>query len=92
MKQLTLTCRSAIRLVALLTLLVVPLLTLVGCGQQAPAKTEAAKTVVADTTAKVPPEPTGLTALQPAPDSGTPAASAEKPAQPLRSETTRHER
>ncbi len=69
-----------------LAAMVVPallMLALLGCGQQGPAKAEAAKTVVADTTAQAQPDLAGVSAEQP--DS---SAAAAAPAEPAGSEPT----
>ena len=62
--------------------LVVLLLTLVGCGQQGPAKTEAAKTVAADPVAQVQPAPIDSSAQRPELDQAVSASTSSEPAKP----------
>lgn len=64
------------------TVLVVLLLTLVGCGQQGSAKAEAAKSAAADTVAQVQPAVTDSPAQQPGLDQAAAATTASDPAQP----------
>ncbi|MCX6843069.1 MAG: hypothetical protein NTX53_12395 [candidate division WOR-3 bacterium] len=66
---------------------VVLLLTLVGCGQQGPAKTGAAKTAPADPVAQVQPEPTDSTAERTVVDQAISASTSSEPAKPPAAET-----
>ena len=61
--------------------LVVLLLTLVGCGQQGPAKAEAAKPAATDTVAQVQPAPIDSSAQQPGLDQAASAAVSSEPAE-----------
>jgi hypothetical protein len=72
--------RTAI-LHAATAVLVVLLLTLVGCGQQAPAKAEAAKPAATDTVAQVQPAPIDSSALQSVPDQAVSATTTSEPAE-----------
>jgi predicted small lipoprotein YifL len=59
--------------------LLVLLLALVGCGQQGPAKTDAAKTVAADPVVQVQPAPIDSSAQQPELDKAVSAAASSEP-------------
>lgn len=81
MERLTFDCRTAIRPAALMTLLVIPLLVLLGCGQQGPAKAEAAKSAAADTVVQVQPAPIDSSALYSVPDQAVSASTTSEPAE-----------
>ena len=87
MERLTFDCRTAIRPTALVTLLVIPLLVLLGCGQQGPAKAEATEAVAADTVAQVQPAPADSAAQQPELSQAASTTTPSVPATPTAAET-----
>jgi len=83
MLLVTMSDRNAARAAAIRAVpavLLVLLLALLGCGQQGPAKTQAAKSAATDTVAQVQPSPTDSSAQQPELNKAVSATTSSEPA------------